>query len=166
MRISVFGTCLLAGAFLPITTPSSLVSDAQQVPTNLSATSLSFGSGEIGTTSASQQVTLTNTGGSTLAITSISVTGTDVSSFVFANSCGSSLAVGANCVIHGHFTPAAAGALTAAVTIVDSASNSPQSIALSGIGLASATAPAARPAGAARQRMLSVDDFQASGSRS
>jgi hypothetical protein len=166
MRISMFGTCLLAGAFLPIATSSSLVSDAQQAPTNLSATSLSFGSREIGTTSASQQVTLTNTGTSTLAITSIGVTGADASSFMFANSCGSGLAVGANCVIHGHFTPAAAGALTAAVTIVDSASNSPQSIALSGIGAASATTPAARPAGAARQRMLSVDDFQASGSRS
>jgi hypothetical protein len=53
---------------------------------------------------------------------------------VFANSCGSSLAIGANCTIHGHFTPTATGALTAAVTITDSASGSPQSISLSGTG--------------------------------
>jgi len=101
----------------------------------LSATSLSFGTVEPGATSASQSVTLTNTGTGPLTITSIAVTGADASSFVFANSCGTSVAAGANCTIHGHFTPAATGALTAAVTITDNASGSPQSIALSGTGL-------------------------------
>jgi hypothetical protein len=62
------------------------------------------------------------------------VTGADASSFEFANSCGSSLAIGANCTIHGHFAPVTTGALTAAVTIIDSASGSPQSISLSGTG--------------------------------
>ena len=102
---------------------------------SLSATSLWFGSEMVAATSASQQVTLTNTGGATLAITSIGLTGANASSFVFANTCGSSLAAGANCTIHGHFTPVAAGALTAAVTITDSATGSPQSIALSGTGI-------------------------------
>jgi len=101
----------------------------------LSATSLSFGSIKPGATSASQSVTLTNTGTGPLTITSIAVTGADASSFVFANSCGTSVAAGANCAIHGHFTPATTGALTAAVTITDNASGSPQSIALSGTGL-------------------------------
>jgi hypothetical protein len=44
------------------------------------------------------------------------------------------VAGGANCTIHGHFTPAATGALTAAITITDNASGSPQSITLSGTG--------------------------------
>jgi sugar lactone lactonase YvrE len=102
---------------------------------SLSATSLSFGDQEVSTTSASQSVTLTNTGTIALSISSIAVTGTDASSFVFANSCGSSLAAGANCSIHGHFTPTTAGPLSAAVTITDNAPGSPQSIALNGTGV-------------------------------
>jgi P pilus assembly chaperone PapD len=107
---------------------------------SLSATNLNFGSEKPGATSASQAVTMTNTGNAALTISSISLTGADASSFVFANTCGTSLAAGANCSIHGHFTPAVAGTLTAAVTIADNAGNSPQSIALSGIGTGSAVA--------------------------
>jgi hypothetical protein len=63
------------------------------------------------------------------------LTGADASSFDFANSCGTSLAAGANCTIHGHFAPTASGVLTAAVTITYSgAGGSPLSIALSGTG--------------------------------
>jgi hypothetical protein len=101
---------------------------------SLNPTSLSFGNQKVGTTSASQSVTLTNTGASALALTSITVTGTNASQFVFANSCGTSLAVGANCSIHGHFAPTTAGAMTAAVTLTDSATGSPQTITLSGTG--------------------------------
>ncbi len=108
-------------------------------PISLSATSLSYGDQDVSTTSASQSVTLTNTGSAKLAISSIAVTGTDASSFVFANNCGSSLAVGASCTIHGHFTPTTTGALTAAVTITDNASGSPQSISLSGTGVSPTT---------------------------
>ena len=107
---------------------------APKSPVTLSATSLSFGSIAVGTSTPSDYVTMTNTGSATLTITSIAVTGANASSFDFANSCGTTLAVGASCSIHGHFTPATTGALTAAVTITDSASSSPQSIALSGTG--------------------------------
>jgi hypothetical protein len=92
------------------------------------------GAVEIPDSCASQAVTLTATGGP-LTISSISVTGADASSFVFENNCGTSLAAGASCSIHGHFDPMVAGTLTAAVTITDNASNSPQSIALSGDGV-------------------------------
>ena len=108
-------------------------------PVTLSATSLSFGSVDVGRSGNSQSVTMTNTGTAALSIGSIAVTGTNASSFVFANSCGTSLAVGANCTIHGHFAPTAAGALKATVTITDSANTSPQSIALSGTGVAPVT---------------------------
>ena len=104
-------------------------------PVTLSASSLKFPSTTVGLASASQTVTVTNTGTAALTITSISVTGTNASSFVFANSCGTSLAVGANCTIHGHFAPTASGALTAAITMNDSATNSPQTISLSGTGV-------------------------------
>ena len=105
---------------------------------SLSSTSLSFPSQAAGSSGVSQSVTLTNTGSSTLTISSIIVTGTNASSFVFANTCGPTLAAAANCTIHGHFAPAATGALAAAVIITDNASNSPQSVALSGTGAAPA----------------------------
>jgi len=104
-------------------------------PVTLSAASLSFGSVDEGATSASQTVVVTNSGTAAVTITSIALTGTNASSFVFANSCGTSLAVGATCTIHGHFAPTVTGALTAAIKITDSAITSPQSIALSGTGL-------------------------------
>jgi len=100
----------------------------------LSVSSLSFGSEAVGSFTASQSVTLTNTGSAALSITSIALTGANASSFTFANSCGTSLAAGANCSIHGHFNPVASGPLTAAITIVDNAGNSPQTVALSGTG--------------------------------
>ena len=100
----------------------------------LSATSLSFGKEAVGTASASQSVSLTNTGDTALAISSIAVTGADAASFAFVNNCGMSLAANATCAIHGHFAPTFLGALTAAITITDNASGSPQSIALSGTG--------------------------------
>ena len=107
-------------------------------PVTLSAASLSFGSVDEGATSASQTVVVANSGTAAVTITSIALTGADASSFVFANSCGTSLAVGATCTIHGHFAPVATGALTAAVKITDSAVTSPQTIALSGVGLSTA----------------------------
>jgi hypothetical protein len=114
---------------------ATITISASTVPAaSLSTQSLSFGGQLVGATGASQSVTLTNTGGAALSITGIGVTGADAASFVFANSCGTNLAAGASCTIHGHFTPAAAGALTAAVTISDNASGSPQTIALSGTG--------------------------------
>ena len=118
------------------TSPQSiaLTGTGVPMPVTLSTKSLAFGSVSAGSTSASDYVTMTNTGSAVLTITSIAVTGADASSFVFANSCGTSLAVGASCSIHGHFAPAVTGALTAAVTITDSATTSPQTIALSGTG--------------------------------
>ena len=101
----------------------------------LSLSSLAFGSANVGTSTTEQTVTMTNTGVAAISITSIVVGGANASSFVFANSCGSSLAAGASCSVHGHFAPTTTGALMAAVTITDSDTSSPQTIALSGTGI-------------------------------
>jgi subtilase family serine protease len=107
---------------------------------SLSVTSLAYGSQAINTISASQTVTLTNTGSSTLTISSIVVGGANPSQYAFANSCGSTLAAGANCTIHGHFAPTSLGSKPASISITDNASNSPQTITLSGTGVTSAPA--------------------------
>src|SRR5439155_22262676 len=61
----------------------------------LSATSLKFGVQLVGTHSAAQTATLTNTGGSTLTISSIAASG----DFLQMNTCGSSLPAGESCTI-------------------------------------------------------------------
>ena len=105
------------------------------VPTvTLSATTLTFASTAIGTTSQAQSVTLTNKGTSPLTINSISLTGTNASSFIQANNCLSPLAAGAACTIFVALDPAAAGTLKATLTISDNASITPQSVALTGTG--------------------------------
>jgi sugar lactone lactonase YvrE len=115
-------------------TQTIALSGAAPVAT-ISATLLAFGPQAVQTASAPQQVTLTNTGSAALTITSIAVTGTNSSAFVFPNPCGASLAPGANCAITGHLMPAAAGPMAATLSIADNASGSPQMIGLSGLGV-------------------------------
>src|SRR5271163_420881 len=106
----------------------------QLLPVELTPTSLSFGTLAVGTPSTSQPVTLKNNTGGTLTFTSISFTGADNGDFSQTNTCGSSIANAGTCTIHVTFTPQAAGARVATLTVVDSASNSPQTLAVSGAG--------------------------------
>ena len=78
---------------------------------------------------------MSNPGSAALSITSIAIIGTNSGDFAQTNTCGSSVAAGGSCTISVTFTPAAAGARSAAVSITDSATGSPHSIALSGTGL-------------------------------
>ena len=94
----------------------------------LSPSSLTFSSQAIGTTSAAQTVTLTNTGGTSLSISSIATS----QPFAETNNCPVSLAGGASCSISVTFTPHASGTASGAVTISDNAAGSPQSFALTG----------------------------------
>jgi hypothetical protein len=103
----------------------------------LSAPTLAFGNQNVATTSASQSVTLSNTGNTALAVTSIAVTGANSGDFAQTNTCGVSVAAGGNCSITVTFTPTAIGVRNASVSITDSAPASPQSVGLSGTGLAS-----------------------------
>ena len=100
----------------------------------LSKTSLTYNAQVVGTTSKPKPVTMTNTGTTTLTISSIVVTGANFGDFAQTNTCGSSLPAGGNCTINPTFTPTAAGKRTASVTITDSDASSPQKIALTGTG--------------------------------
>src|SRR5207302_1825477 len=107
----------------------------------LAPASVAFGNQQVGSTSAAQAVTLTNTGNSALAITSIAVTGANSGDFAQTNTCPASpatLAANGTCAISVTFTPAASGARSAAVTSTDNASGSPQTANLTGTGVASA----------------------------
>jgi hypothetical protein len=101
---------------------------------SLSPTSLAFGNQSVDVTSTAQSVTLSNTGNASLSITSLALTGSNASDFAQTNTCGSSLAAGANCTIVVMFTPSLTGTRTASVSIADNASGSPQTVPLSGAG--------------------------------
>jgi Abnormal spindle-like microcephaly-assoc'd, ASPM-SPD-2-Hydin len=113
---------------------------------NVSPTSLTFGNQAPGTTSAAQAVKLTNNGLSALSISNIALTGTNAGDFAQTNNCPNSLAASSSCTINVTFTPATNGSRTASVTITDSASDSPQSIALTGTGYTNAPAATLSPA--------------------
>src|SRR6267143_2056217 len=104
---------------------------------SVSPTTLTFGNQNVGTTSAAQAVTLTNSGPGSLSITSIAASG----DFAQTNNCGSSLAANGTCTINVTFTPTAAGMRTGTLTVTDNASNGPHTARLTGTG--AATGPTA-----------------------
>ena len=96
----------------------------------LSPTSLTFGVQQPNTTSASQQVTLTNGGAVALQISNVNTAGP----FAETNTCGVSVDAGGSCSIQVTFTPTAAGIATGTLTITDGAGGSPQTVPLTGTG--------------------------------
>ena len=103
----------------------------------LSPASLSFAPQLMGTISAAQPETLTNTGTAAVFISSVALTGTNAADFSQNNTCASNLAAGANCFINVTFTPSQLGPRSASITITDSTLGSPHSVPLTGIGLTS-----------------------------
>jgi FtsP/CotA-like multicopper oxidase with cupredoxin domain len=99
---------------------------------SLSTTSLLFGNQLVGTTSATQQVTLANVGTTTLTINSIQWS----ANFSDSNNCNGSLRPGASCRINVRFVPTTTGVLTGTLTITDSDITSPQIVKLTGTGVA------------------------------
>jgi hypothetical protein len=116
--------------------PLSLVSVFGQTVT-ASPTSLSFANQVLGTSSPVKKITLRN--GQTTAITLSSII-SNLADFTRSTGCPTTLAAGTNCTISVSFTPAALGLRTATLTITDSGSNSPQTVALSGTGVAAVSA--------------------------
>jgi len=100
--------------------------------------SLAFASVVIGATSAPKNVTVKNSGNAPLNIASIAASG-DFALVTSTKPCGSALAAGASCMIKVTFTPTQLGARTGTLSITDNASDSPQTVSLSGTGTAQAT---------------------------
>ena len=99
-------------------------------------TSVNFANEALDNTSAAKTVTLTNSSTGTLNIASITLNGDfDISS----TTCGAILTAGKACKVNVTFTPMELGMLTGTLTFTDNASNSPQTVALSGTGIVQAT---------------------------
>jgi hypothetical protein len=101
----------------------------------LSPTSLAFGSSIIGTKTAAQNLTISNTGGVSVTLQTPVTTGDFP---ITANTCGTSLAPNSGCTISIAFNPTAAGGRAGVFTISDDEGT--QTAQLSGNGQATATA--------------------------
>jgi len=153
------GSCTISVTFQPTTTGSrtadvSIVDNAtpsQQtiglsgtgtIPSvSLSPASLTFAAQNEGPPpSAPQNVTLKNTGASPLTISSIGFTGANPGDFAQTNNCplapAATLSAGSICTISVTFQPTATGQRSAALSVADNSTASPQTVALSGTGTA------------------------------
>ncbi len=112
------------------------VAPANQPVVTLSPTSLNFGNQAVGVTSSAQVVTLTNTGTATLVLMGIKITGGNNKDFSQTNTCGGTLALNTSCTLSVKFTPSQTGSRTSSLSIADNAAGSPQTVPLSGTGVA------------------------------
>ena len=139
-------------AFLPTAVPAvsgniSIVSNTTTSPTSvglsgsgIAATftlainppSLSFGNVLTGTTSATQNVTITNTGNSNVTISQISVT---PSYSVTGGSTPVTLTPSQNLVLGVQFSPTTTGSVSGTISIVSNATGSPAAVTLLGTGV-------------------------------
>jgi hypothetical protein len=118
----------------------SMTGTGTAAPTaNLSAspTSLAFGSVTVGSTSATQAITLSNTGGA--QATGMSFANSNSAEFaVSGNTCGGTLNAGASCTLNVAYAPNGAGADSASITIT-AAGGVTIVVSLSGTGTAAPT---------------------------
>ncbi len=96
--------------------------------------SLNFGAFNLGQPSSAQTVTLSNSGSASLNSLSVSLTGTNPGSYSEASTCGTALAIDANCTTQVTFTPIDVGNQNANLSFIDTAPNTPQNVALTGQG--------------------------------
>lgn len=102
----------------------------------LSASSLAFGSEPEGQQSATQTVSLTNSGTGALSITTLSIGGANPHDFIASDNCPSLLAVNASCSISVRLRAIETGSLAATLSVADNATGSPQTVTLTGTGTA------------------------------
>lgn len=163
--VAAGGSCFLSIEYVPTTTGTSagtlaitnnsISASSETVSLNgagangpapklvLNPTAVSFGNVPVGSVGPAQTVSLSNAGSAALAISFITLSGTNASDFSIASSCGTTLAVNASCSVSLVFSPVASGARTAVLSFSDSVASSPQTVSLSGTGVLSSSASAA-----------------------
>ena len=97
---------------------------------------LTFAKQIVGTTSGTENFSVTNTGSQNLTVTGVGLSGTNVGDFsIVSDGCsGDVLTPNQNCVVGIRFAPALGGTRTATASVTDNATGSPQTIGISGLG--------------------------------
>lgn len=99
-------------------------------------TSLTFGAQDVGTTSAPQSITITNTGSAGLFVNSAATRGANPLDFTQVDDgcSGLTLAPGSSCSVAITFSPTATGTRSATFLLTDNAAGSPQGVPITGTG--------------------------------
>jgi Abnormal spindle-like microcephaly-assoc'd, ASPM-SPD-2-Hydin/Immunoglobulin I-set domain len=126
-----FSVAVSNSAGMATSNAATLTVTAATLILNSSASSVNFGSVTMPNTG-TQSVTLTNAGNSAITISNVSVSG---AGFNATGASGVILQPGQTTTLTPTFKPAAAGAVTGKVTVTSNATNSPDSITLSGTGV-------------------------------
>lgn len=113
----------------------SLSGIAQTSPLSFTPQNLIFPNQPIGTTSASQSVTVAYIGTAPLTISSIAPADGNAGDFSQTNNCGTGLAPGATCTITVTFTPTAVWGRSAAIIMQDNSQGNPHLIGVEGNGI-------------------------------
>ena len=105
-----------------------------------SPATIPFGNQTQGVKSSAMSVTITNTGSANLTFTGVALGGTNAADFaISADTCnGVSVAGNGTCAVSVTFTPSTTSAETASIQFTDNAAGSPQSVGLTGTGVAPA----------------------------
>lgn len=114
-------------------TQTAQLSGSGQSPATdtLNPSSLTFGNQQVGSTSAPQQVLLSNAGDVPLLLVAATITSGD---FTATNACGSSVAPHSSCAVNVSFVPTAPGARTGVLSLSDQVRL--QTVQLNGTGVA------------------------------
>src|SRR5271156_913745 len=121
----------------------SLTGTGAQPGLSVSPASLNFGNMTVGQ-STSQVARLTNTGNSSVVINMATVSGAAFG--ISGMSLPTTLPAGQSISFSAQFAPTAAGAATGSISFTDNAPNSPQTLTLSGTGVATSATLGASPA--------------------
>ena len=131
-----------AAGNLGISGDFTFTTSAATAQVTLAPSSANFNAQMVNTSSSAQNLTLTNSGGTAVAITGISFTGAQAADFSQTNTCGASLAANSNCSIRTTFRPGAIGTRNATLQVAYGAAGSPRTASLTGLGVDFSLVPA------------------------
>jgi subtilase family serine protease len=114
--------------------PQTVALGGKAVAVGFAFNGLGFPTTKVGSSTQSAPATLTNAGTTAVTISSVTISGTNATSFTQTNTCNGSIAAKSSCTFTLTFKPKQTGALNATLNVIDNAGNSPQTLTLSGTG--------------------------------
>jgi sugar lactone lactonase YvrE len=132
------------------TSPQRVALSGNDAPPQISVSpsALVFNNQPLTSIGAAKTITISNTGSSTVNISSMAIAGVNSNDFhVTSNSCGSTVAVGASCLVTVNFSPSASGLRSAVLSLTSNAAGA-AAVSFCGKGSALAAPAVWRPANA------------------
>jgi phosphatidylserine/phosphatidylglycerophosphate/cardiolipin synthase-like enzyme len=136
LSVSVLALSLLIAGCSSSSNSGGTTGGSSSVVVSLSASAFTFANTPVGSTSAAQTVTVSNTGTATATFGTFQLTGNTADFNESATTCTGTLAAGASCALTFTFIPQSEATFTLTASLSDNAANSPQTLTLTGTGTA------------------------------